>query len=272
MISLSSKTHRYRGGPHFDQLSTFCFDLEGIALELTLPASDANWQNPPRPLNFPFNTPGWFESQCKGEAFDAAVHLHTEVWYYYPARFTRILNLLAMGTNEAVGILSIGANLKKLKNNKRLDLSNFQSLGDYIKWDYEDYYETPDVGEYGRGWNYEVRTKYKQILTQQGEWYREQYNTALASDLLPTPKRFDPLDINGGRWTTFRLDKGWPRSTQYYCLPLSDSFYLEVHIQRAFQVTEKNRAILDPDMLSAAEWLVQHIKISFPGGPLALPR
>jgi len=55
---------------------------------------------------------------------------------------------------------------------------------------------------------------------------------------------------------------------------LSDSYYLRLDIRLLFEVSDKNRRILEPDMLSAAEWLVQHVKITFPGkpsGPLALP-
>jgi hypothetical protein len=275
MISRLLNLRQYAGGPHFDRPFTLYFELEGTVLELMLPASDAKWQDPPRPLNSPFNASGWFEEHSERNNLNDFVHLHTQIWYYFHVRFSRIIRLMAMGTNEPMGSLSLSVQLNKLKDSRKLDLANPRSLGDYIKWEYDDYYESPERGDYGKGRNYEVRARENQMLARQGEWYRDRYEIALKSGLHPTPEHFDLRDFGGGLWTCFRLERPWHLSTQYYCIPLSESYYLQIDIQLLFHVTDKNRGILEPDMLSAAEWLVQHIKITFPGkpeGPLALPR
>lgn len=268
------KQRPHRGGPHFERLSTLCFDLEGIALEFTLPASDLVMKEPPRPLNLPFNSPGWFEAHSKRRNLNDYVHLSTEIWNYFPARLTRLINLMVMGSNEQMGQLSMGVHLNKLQGGKKLDLSNPTSLGDYIKWEYDDYYESPVTGEYGRGMNCEVRSKYGQLLEKKGEWYRPQYETALRSYLEPTPNHYDLLDFGGGQWTYFRLERGWTRTTHYYSIPVSECYFLRIYFGLLFEVSDKNRPVLEPDMMKAVEWIRQHIKITFPGKPagsVALP-
>ena len=185
-----------------------------------------------------------------------------------------MLNFSTIGANNEIGNLSLGIHLNRVRPEKELDLRNPQSLADYIKWEYEDYYETPEIGNHGKGQNYRYRTKYAKILAEQGEWYRDQYEVGLKSQLEPTPDNFDLKDFGGGLWTCFQLERPWHEFTIYYCIPLSDSYYLHIDIQFLFHITDKNRELLEPDMLRAAEWLVQHIKIAFPGkpgGPLALP-
>ena len=243
-------------------------------MELTLPASDAKWQNPPRPLNYPFNTTGWFEKNSERFNLDEYVNLHTEMWGYFPARLTRIINLAAMGSNEPMGKLSLGVQLNKLQQGKKLDLSNPRSLGDYIKWEYADYYETQEVGDNGKGRNYRYRKEYGQRLSEKGESYRDQYEAGLKNHLEPIPDHFDLLNFGGGLWTSFILEKLGHMSTQHYCIPLSESYLLKIHIRQMFDKS-RERELIEPDMRSAAEWLVQHIKIMFPGkqtGPLALQR
>ena len=278
MIPSFFKRRAFSGGLHFDRLSTLCFDLEGIALELSLPASDAKWQNPPRALNYPFNSTGWFEKNCERFSLNDSVHLHTEIWGYYPVRLTRIINLAAMGSNEPMGKLSLGVHLNKLQEGQQLDPFNSRSLGNYIKWEYEDFYESPEQGPYGKGNNYEVRAKYGRMFRhnfpEQDEVDRQQYNAALSSELAPTPDHFDLLSFGGALWTCFQLDKLSHMSTRHYCVALSKSYYLQIYIRFHFDQS-RYRAVIEPDMLSATEWLVQHIKIAFPGkpnGPLALPR
>jgi hypothetical protein len=158
-----------------------------------------------------------------------------------------------------------------------LDPANPHALGDYIKWEYDDFYESPEQGLYCKGDNYEVRTKYgkqyKQGLTEQDECYRQQYEAALRSELMPTPEHFALRDFGGGRWTCFSLGKDGHIPAQHYCIPLSKFFYLNIDIDPIFRLDYKEA--LEPDMLDAAEWLVQHIKITFPGksaDQLARPR
>jgi len=277
MIPSLFKRRSYSGGPHFDELSSFCFDLEGIALELTLPASNAKWQDPPRPLNFPFNTPGWFEANSKRPNLRAWVHIYTEIWYYFPVRLQRLVNLAAMGTNTEMGNLSIGVHLNKLEGGRKLDPANPRALSDYINWEYDDFYESPEQGLYCKGNNYEVRTKYgkqyRQGLPEQDERDRQQYEAALSSELMPTPSHFDLRNFGGGLWTCFSLGKDGRMPAQNYCLPLSELFYLHIDIEPTFHL-QHYKEMLEPDMLSAADWLVQHIKITFPnksGATLALP-
>jgi hypothetical protein len=243
-------------------------------LELTHPASNTKWQNPPRPLNFPFNTPGWFEANSKQPNMRAWVHIYTKIWYYFPARLARIINLAAMGTNEPMGSLSMGIHLNKLQGDKKLDLANPHSLADYIKWEYDNYYESPNIGDYGKGSNFQVRQEYGKALAEQGEWYRDQYNAALSKYLEPIPDYFDLCDIRGSQWTCFRLEKLIHMSTHYYCIPLSESYYLYIDLCLHFDMS-KYRKVLEPDMRRTAEWLMQHLKITFPGkpgAPLALSR
>jgi hypothetical protein len=170
-----------------------------------------------------------------------------------------------------MGTLSMGVHINKLQKGKILDQSNPRALGDYIKWEYDDYYESSEEGDDGKGRNSRYRREYGQRLSEKGESYRGQYEAALRTHLAPTPDHFDLLNLGGSLWTSFRLEKPAHMSTQYYCIPLSESYFLQIDIQFIFDM---HREVIEPDMLSAAEWLIKHIKITFPGkpsGPLALP-
>lgn len=272
MSSRLFKTGTYGGGPDFDHPFTVGFELEGVVLELTLPASDSKWENPPRPLNLPYKTPGWFEQNSERPNLRAWVHIYTKIWYYFPVRLKRLLNLATMGANNEMGNLSLGIHLNKLQGGKLLDLANPNALTEYIKWEYDDYYESPEKGPYGKGSNYETRKEHGATLAEKGEWYREQHEAALKSELMPMPEQFGLRDFGGGHWTYFSLGKCDHIPAQNFCLPLSELYYLHIDIEPTFHM--HYRESLEPDMLNAAEWLRQHIKITFPGKPagsMALP-
>jgi hypothetical protein len=278
MISRLFNLRRYRGGPLFERLSTHHFDLGGIGLEMTVPASDFVMKEPPRMLNFPFQNVGWFDAHCRRRNIHEELSVFCEIWNYFPAGLRRTLNLLAMGSNERMGCLSISADLNRVEKGGKLDLNDPHSLGAYIKWEYDDFYETPEQGPYCKGNNYQVRMecgrKWKHGQPDQDEFERSQYEAALRNRLIPTPQKFDIVRFGNAQWTHFTLDRHGGTKSDYYCVPLSEIYYLEIEIEFRFEVSDKNYDILMPDMQRTAEWLLQHTKIAFPGkpeSPLALP-
>jgi hypothetical protein len=282
MIIPLLKRKPYRGGPLFDQVSSHSFDFNGTLLELRVPASSSVMKEPPRMINFPFNKAGWFNSQCKRSNVRDYVDVFGNVWAYFPPGIERIINLLTMGTNERCGALCFFGQLNRTEKGRTLDLNDPQSLGAYIKWEYDDYYESPEQGPYGKGQNFQIRAdcdaKYVKVAHRANDpFWQQQHQAALQNYLEPMPQDFALAPFGGGLWTHFsrkmQVHESW---SDYYCLPLSASVYLEIELAFKFETgIEKRNAAIKADMQRTAEWLLQHIKITYPQdapGPLALPQ
>lgn len=264
------KLRSYSGGPHFDRPSALCFDLEEVVFEVTIPGSDFAMKEPPRMLKLPYNTPGWFGSHSKRYDINDSVNLHAEIWNYFPVRMKRALNLLIAGTNARMGVLSMSTDLVRVAAGRQLESVNARSLAEYIRWEYEDHYDSPVEGKNGKGWNREVRNRnastYLRDHRANDPFWQQQYGAALKSELIPTPKTFEYRQLGGAEWACFTLGNTWAVSTQHFCLVLSPIYYLEISIEHRFEVTDRNRTILEPDMQRTADWILQHIKVTRPNG------
>jgi hypothetical protein len=272
MISRLFKRKPYRGGPLFDQLSTHCFDLEGTSLELAIPASTWVMKEAPRSLNHPFLSSGWFDANCRRSNIHDYVSVFYEAWPYCPRGLERIVKLLAMGSNDQVAGLSFSVRLNRTEKGRKIDLGDPQSLAAYIKWEYDDYYESPDQGPYGKGKNFRVRSecdaKYVKVAHRAKDpFWQQQHQAALGNYLEPMPQDFALTAFSGAQWTRFsralKLHGGW---RDYYCLPLAPSYYLEIELEFKFETGIENRnAIIKADMQRTADWLLQHVKVTRPG-------
>lgn len=270
MFTRLFKSKPYRGGPLFESPSTHCFDLEGTGLELTVPASTWVMDEPPRMLNLPFLNAGWFDAHCKRRNIHEQISVFGEVWPYSPKGVERIFNLLAMGSNDRFGALCFFAHLNRTEKGRKLDLGDQQSLGTYIKWEYDDYFESPEQGLYAKGENYKVRQECERKYSKEERAYnpasQQRYEVALER-LEPMPQDLELVDFGGAQWTHFTLKKRRNRS-EYYCLPLAELYYLEIEIAFKLETSlEKLHAVLLPDMQRTADWLLQHIKITSPNHP-----
>jgi len=265
MIFPFSQRKPYRGGPLFDRLSTHCFDLGGTGLELTVPASDLVMKEPPRMLNFPFQNAGWFDAHCKRNNMHDELSVFCEVWSYFPTGTKRMASLLATGSNERMGGLCINVDLNRVEKGQELNLNDRESLGTYIKWEYGQHYDS--VRE-------ECARRWKHGQPDQNDSDRLMYKSSLETYIKPLPN-FNTAIFGGEQYTHFNLKKGWAVTTDFYCMPLSEMYYLEIEMEFRFEVSDRNYDILMPDMQKTAEWLLQHIKIASPGkpgGPLPLPQ
>ncbi len=100
------------------------------------------------------------------------------------------------------------------------------------------------------------------------------YESSIATYIKPLPA-FNVLGIGGAQWTHYQVKQGWAVTTDYYCTPLSETYYLEIELEHRFEVTDRNKTILEPEMQRTADWLLQHVKVTRPGGatgPLVLPQ
>jgi hypothetical protein len=258
----------YRGGPNFERLSTHCFDLGGTGLELTVPASDFVMKEPPRMLNFPFQNVGWFDAHCKRRNLHDELSVFCEIWNYFPAGVRRMVNLLAMGSNERMGGLCLIVDLNRVEKGRELDLSDQRAMAAYINWEYGNFYESPEQGLNCRGKNYQVREeygrRYRHGQPDQDKVDREQYEAALRNYLEPIPKDFETVSFGDAQWTHYKVNSGWAVTTDYYCTPLSELYYLEIELEFRFEVADRNRTVLEPDMRRTADWLLQHVKVTRP--------
>jgi hypothetical protein len=183
-----------------------------------------------------------------------------------------------MGSNDKFANLRFSLDLNRTEKGRKIDLADPQSLGNYIKWEYDDYYESPEQGPYAKGHNYKLRQECDQTYNKPhriNDPFWQQQRAITLEGLYPTPQDMSVHNFGGGRWTRFVLKRrqNW---SDFYCLALSESFYLEIEVGFRFEsLVGKLRPIIEADMQRTAEWLLQHIKITYPQGapePLALPQ
>lgn len=270
MLTRLFKRKPYHGGPLFESQSSYSFDLEGTELELTVPASTWVMKEPPRMLNLPFLNVGWFDAHCERLNIHDFISVFCEIWPYYPRGAERIVNILTMGSNDDIASLRFAAHLNRTEKGRKLDLGDPQSLGTYIKWEYNDYFESPEQGLYSKGYNHKVRADCERKYSKEERAYnpasQQRYEVALER-LEPMPQDLELIDFGGAQWTHFTLKKRRNRS-EFYCLPLAESYYLEIELGFRLETSqEKLHAVLLPDMQRTADWLLQHIKITSPNHP-----
>lgn len=87
------------------------------------------------------------------------------------------------------------------------------------------------------------------------------YKSSLETYIKPLPE-FGVVGFGGATWMRYREVQGWAVITDHYCLPLSGIYYLRISIEQRFEVTDRNRTILGPEMQRAADWILQRVKVS----------
>lgn len=219
----------FAGGPDLNRQQTLRFILEDIQLQVRLPYSNVETEEPPRVVNYPYQTPGWFEDNMKQKRQHYYVHLNTECWYY-------MFPLLRFGDGEQ-GHLFCSLWLKRIKPG--VNALDRQQLADYVIQEYDEHYNadiTPDDPlEQARGVNTHTRQELRaeaELAASRGATYRMDNLEKMMAQAINYPP-LEPakiIAINGQDWV-FYQDRRFPGggcNVDCYCLPISEEFCIAI--------------------------------------------
>ncbi len=212
----------YTGGPDFNRLKSFHFDLEGSELELTLPESSSTLPQGEININFPYLSDGWFDHNSEQQANHFYIMVFGDLWPYVGPPWKAL--------DRIFGILDIQVGIKRSLPDKTLN--NFDSLADAICWDYEWYFEEAEPGKYGRGHNRKKREELEKLnYTQNGagsKISRQSQDQILKDTLFEIPTKFEIRSFSDQQWLYYEMKKEANYPAHYYCQPLDDYYYLYV--------------------------------------------
>ena len=142
----------FRGGPDFTETNNFNASFESIQFSVSLPYSNINTEEPPRPIHFPFLKSNWFDEQSKQSRQHHYVHVDTQLWYYVPSAIYL--------PNGELGVLSLTITIKRIPENKEINTTDLDDLGTLLIAEYNDHYNSPIIGgreDHCLGLNTEIR-------------------------------------------------------------------------------------------------------------------
>lgn len=221
----------FAGGPDFSRLQKLTFQLDEFQLDVTLPYSNIAAAEPPRLLNIPFRSEGWFEQHAKQQMHNHQVHIHTEGWCY--------LAPLQRGENSEYGVLWLQLALQKTPDG--INALNRQHLADYVIAAYEAHYNSDTIGPdgncHGLGWNTRQRLQLKHEAeaaaargsTGRLERLAEDCKLQIGRFGYPSLAPAKVISLHGFDWVFYQERKGQDAThSDIYCLPLDEHFYLTI--------------------------------------------
>lgn len=217
----------FAGGPDLNHQQTLRFILENAQVQVRLPYSNIETIESPRLVNFPFKTPGWFESNMKQQKQHFYVHLQTRCWFY-------LFPLLRFGDGEQ-GHLFCSLWLKRVSSD--VNALDRQQLADYVIREYDEHYNAEiipdDPCEQAKGVNTRTIQKIRaeaELSASRGSTYRlDNIEKEIALSLnYPPLKPAKIIAMNGQDWVFYqeRRSPGGGCNVDCYCLPLSEQYYL----------------------------------------------
>jgi hypothetical protein len=250
----------YTGGPDFNQLETFRFELEDAELSLTLPKTNVAIPIGNIVVNHPFRSPGWFDENCEQMANHFSAHIFTELWGYR-GPYWKVMN-------EPFGVLSCRVEIKRARPEKRLDLGNLNDLAEAIRWDYEWYYEIAEPGKYGQGSNREVRQEAEEEYNSRHPKIPEEKKLrdkekTLQNLLRELPTKFETRQFGDQEWLYYALKREPSYPAHYYCHPLDEEYYLSIRF--GYRIDFRDYFHLwQADAEAAEQRMMGMIKLTYP--------
>jgi hypothetical protein len=250
----------FTGGPDFNQLETFYFELEDAELSLTLPKSNVSIPLDNIGVNYPYRSPGWFDDQCEQLWNQFYVRVFSEMWGYRGPVW-KVLN-------EPFGVLGFRVGIKRALPGKKLDLNDIDTLAEAIRWDYEWYFEVAEPGKYGQGKNRKVRQEAEEEYNSRHPRIPEERKLRdkekiLRNHLRELPTHFEPRKYGEQKWLYYALENEPNYPAHYYCQPLDDQYYVYVRFGYRIDFREYFH-IWQADAEAAEQRMMEMIKLTYP--------
>jgi hypothetical protein len=250
----------YTGGPDFNQLETFRFELEDAELSLTLPKSNLSLPRKEININLPFRSQDWFDENKIQAGSHLFVLILGQPWVY-SGPFWKV-------ANNPFGVLDVQFALERVHSDKFLDVDNLDTLADAIRWNYEWYYEIAEPGKYGQGSNREVRQEAEEEYSSRHPKIPEEKKLrdkekTLENLLRELPTQFETRQFGDQKWLYYALNKEPNYPTHYYCQPLDEQYYIYVRFHYGIDFREYFH-LWKADAEAAEHRIMGMIKLTYP--------
>ncbi|UCX03319.1 hypothetical protein [Shewanella glacialimarina] len=220
------------GGADFTQLITERFILEDKILKVTIPISNVAARQTPKEVNYPYRNKNWFSTHQRIYSHQTYVHIYTRVWVYLP-----IIGILP---SSEYGMLGCSFHIRKAP--KGVNALDNKALGLWLNQEYDEYYNHPEPGERGIGWNTKLRNEMSKHKTLDDETMQIQTNAYINASGYPAIPAATMVDVNNTQWVFFQLLKPNHRSrTDMYCLGLDEGHYLVVDFSHQVDRSDKHK-------------------------------
>ena len=235
----------FAGGPDLSRQQTHRFLLEDLQVQVRLPYSNVETEEPPRVVNFPFKTKGWFESHMKQLRQHYYVPIHTECWYY-------MAPVLRFADGE-LGHVFCSFWLKKVPD--CINALDRRRLAEYVITEHDQHYNAavqPEIPyNHGKGLNTKIRQDTRtdaELAASRGSTYTldnldKFIEIAINSHGYPPLAPASIISLHGQDWV-FYQDKHFsesPSGADFYCLPLDNRYYFAIGFQYTVCQSGKKR-------------------------------
>ncbi len=235
MVSLRKVIRRYRGGMD----SNHTYDENYLIgkrhkLSLHLPVC-----NPPKLLrvktvNFPIEEEEWFERNHKFLSHLKYVPIHEAYWYYMP--------LIPTPFRGELGNLRLNISISRTKSETHTP----DELGQTLIDEYNGYYNSPVIGDYGLGHNTRIIQKVEEHSARRhtpftDEEKKEQIEINLRSSGYDQILRFKKITVNDIPWVLFIVNKSTNVKVMYYSTILNDGYYLLCKFTLSVNMSDENK-------------------------------
>ena len=214
---------RYRGGIDFNNTYNEYYHL-GQHFKLNLHLPECNPPKPPRNkiVNYPIEEEGWFERNNKQRAHLRYIPLHEAYWYFMP--------IIPTPFRGEQGDLRLNISIAKLA----FPASSADKLGKALLDEYNNYYNSPVIGDYSLGSNTRIIQEVEEHSARRAtpfteEEKQEQINKIMINRGYFEISHFDKFTFNNVEWVRYAEIKPRVRTHNkkyFFATLLENGFYL----------------------------------------------
>ena len=227
---------RYRGGIDFNHIYHEHYFLgENFKLSLRLPEC-----NPPKPIqdkiiNYPFEEEGWFERHFSFIAHLKYIPIHEAYWFYMP--------LIPTPFRGELGDLLFNISIAKLPSPAK----NEEELARVLLDEYNDYYNSPTIGDYALGHNTKILRDIEAHSARRAYPFTEEEKQELLDIRMlkggyPNITKFDHCTINNIAWIRFfEIRTRLENKKYFYATLLEKGFYLLCEFKLSTNMSDNSK-------------------------------
>jgi len=231
MIKLVQAYFRgFIGGPDFSRCIAHNYILDDKQLSFNIPNSNVVAAETPADINIPHKSSTWFEQNKKSFEQHEFVRFFTENWMYLPP--------ISITPSSEYGMLSCQFRIKKTN---KVDVLNKTNLASFVTEAYHEFHNGID------GVNTEIRQtaieqSSKMAMPFEAEELENQINLIINNRGKPTIPAAVIKKINETDWIFYQeLRSNVFSRSDFYCLPLSETCFLEVEFRHRVDLNHKHK-------------------------------
>lgn len=258
-MSIKKILNGYRGGINFKYFSQDFYILdEKVKVDLELPICNPIKPKKAKLVNYPLSREGWFEANYNQMGHSKYIPIHEAYWFYWPVIPTPFRG-------------ELGNLLLNIRVSKTISpVTNVDELGKVILKEYNEYYNSPVNGKYGKGHNVKLANDLNKELDRRATKYsqeeREEFlEFHINKSGYPKINQFEKYEFNGLEWAGYieKLLEGMKKKYIYATL-LDNDFYLLANFTLDTNMSHSGKKWYR-DAEAAIPHLMEGIKLEFLG-------